>query len=171
MFRKSIFLAALALLMAAMPVAAKKAEKKVIVADTSEKFETLVQAIRGEMAPGKRYEFLPESDREKVNRALDKMSTLLVKSGSVDAMVYDDRIVLFNEQEFVNGLLAQNSDDREVCTYVNPVGSHLPVKRCRTVREINEERAISRRELGNAVSDRRNMRVKGDMDARGPANQ
>jgi hypothetical protein len=99
------------------------------------------------------------------------MSALLVSSGSVDALSYDDRIALFNEQELVNGLLARNSDDRLVCAYQNPVGSHLPVKRCRTVREIHEERSISRRELRNAVADRRNMKVSGDMDARGPANQ
>jgi len=166
MLRKSIFLAVLALLMAALPVAAKKAEKKVVAADTSEKFEILVQAIRGEMAPGKRYEFLQESDRAKVNESLDRMSALLVSSGSVDAMAYDDRIELFNQQEFVNGLLARNSDDRLVCTYERPVGSHLPVKRCSTVREINEARAIARRELGHAVADRRNMKVKGDMDTR-----
>jgi hypothetical protein len=167
----SILTAVLALMMVALPVAAKKPERQAVAADTSEKFEVLVQAIHQQMAPGKRYEFLQESDRAKVNQSLDTMSALLARSGSVDSMSYDDRIALFNEQEFVNGLLAQNSDDREVCSYEKPVGSHLPVKRCSTVREINESRAISRRELGRAVADRRNMKVKGDMDARGPASQ
>ena len=154
MLRKSIFLAALALLMAAVPVAAKKAEKKAVVADTAEKFELLVEAIRGEMAPGKRYEFLQKSDREKVNHALDKMAAILANSGSVDAMSEDDRIKLFNEQEFVNGLLARNADDRLVCTHVAPVGSHLPVRKCRTAREINEDRSAAQRELRNAPSQR-----------------
>ena len=154
MLRKSIFLAVLALLMAAMPVAAKKADKKAVTADTSEKFELLVLAIRQEMAPGKRYEFLQDSDREKVNRSLDKMSAMLARSGNVEAMSEDDRMKLFNEQEFVNGLLARNSDDRLICTHVAPVGSHLPVKKCRTAREVREDRANAKREMNKAPTQR-----------------
>jgi hypothetical protein len=154
MFRKSILLAVLALMMAAMPVAAKKAEKKAVVADTAEKFQLLVESIQQEMAPGKRYEFLQQSDREKVNRSLDKMAALLAQSGSVDAMSEGDRMKLFNEQEFVNGLLARNADDRLVCSHVAPVGSHLPVRSCRTAREINEDRAKAKRELRNSPNER-----------------
>jgi hypothetical protein len=106
------------------------------------------------MAPGKRYEFLQESDRAKVNNSLDKMAALLARSGSVEAMSEDDRLRLFNEQEFVNGLLARNADDRKICTHESPVGSHLPVKRCRTAREVNEARANAQRELRNAPSQR-----------------
>jgi hypothetical protein len=134
------------LIMFASSVEAKKAEQKAVVADTSEKFELLVQAIRQEMAPGKRYEFLRDSDRVRVNQSLDRMAAMLAKSGSVDQLSSEEKTRLFNLQESVNGLLAKNADDRLVCSYVAPVGSHLPVKTCRTAREIERSRNEVRRQ-------------------------
>ncbi len=145
MFRLNV-LAVLVLCLVASPLMAKKAEEKAVVADTAEKFELLVEAIRQEMAPGKRYEFLNQRDRTTVNQSLDRMTALLGKSGTVDALSKSDRTTMMNEQEKVNGLLAKNADDRLVCTYENPVGSHLPVKKCRTAREIAQSRANFRRQ-------------------------
>lgn len=145
MFRASALLI-VGLILVSSPLAAKKAEEKAVVADTSEKFSLLVEAIRQEMAPGKRYEFLRSADRATVNQALDRMSAMLARSGSVDAMSREERTQLQNDQEKVNGLLARNADDRLVCTYVAPVGSHLPVKSCKTAREIEQNRANYRRQ-------------------------
>jgi hypothetical protein len=144
--KAKLLLLPLLVLMLASSVQAKKAEEKAVVADTSEKFELLVEAIRQEMAPGKRYEFLRDSDRSRVNQSLDRMAAMLAKSGSVDQLSSEERTRLFNDQEVVNGLLAKNADDRLVCTYVAPVGSHLPVKTCRTAREIAKSRDEFRRQ-------------------------
>ena len=145
MFRASALLI-MGLILVSSPLAAKKAEEKVVIADTSEKFGVLVEAIRQEMAPGKRYEFLKSADRATVNQALDRMAAMLARSGSVDALSREERTQLQNDQEKVNGLLARNADDRLICTYVAPVGSHLPVKSCKTAREIAQSRANSRRQ-------------------------
>jgi hypothetical protein len=134
------------LILLATSAHAKKVENKAVVADTSEKFSLLVEAIRQEMAPGKRYEFLSGGDRDRVNKSLDRMAAMLQKSGSVDQLTFAEKTTLFNEQESVNGLLAKNADDRLVCTYVAPVGSHLPVKTCRTAREIERSRSEFRRQ-------------------------
>lgn len=137
---------------AATQTQARTPVEKAVIADTAEKFQLLVEAIRQEMAPGKRYEFLRDRDRETVNQALDRMAAMLAKSGTVDALNPEEKTRLFNDQEVVNGLLAKNADDRLVCTYVAPVGSHLPVKTCRTAREIAQSQAKFRRqadELGN----------------------
>lgn len=139
-------------LLFANPAIAKKPVEKAVVADTAEKFVALAEAIRAQMAPGKRYEFLGKNDRMTVNQTLDLMASMLQKSGSVESMSAEDRTRLFNEQEKVNGILARNADDRLVCTHVAPVGSHLPVTQCRTAREIAQSRADYRRqsdELGN----------------------
>ena len=125
------------LLMAlALPIHAAGSEKRAFRADTPERFELLVSGIRQEMAPGGRYEFLSDSDREMVNRTLDTMGELIEQSGSVDAMQPEDQVTLFTEQEKVNGILVRNSDDRLVCTYVAPVGTHIPMTKCHTVREL-----------------------------------
>ena len=100
MFR-AITLVALALVLFASPLAAKKPEEKAVAAvsaDTADKFAVVVERIRSQMAPGKRYEFLSTADRESVNLSFDKMSAMLTASGSVGAMPEDDRLRLFNEQ-------------------------------------------------------------------------
>lgn len=151
-----VCLSAFILMVCASTVAAKKPVEKVVVADTAEKFDSLVAQIHSQMAPGKRYEFLGKSDRAKVDMSFEKMSSMLASSGSVDAMSSEERMKLFNEQEKVNGLLAKNSDDRLVCNSVAPVGSHLPVKTCKTVREIEKERNNSRRDMQNMTNGRIN---------------
>ena len=155
MFRL-VCLSVLVLMLCVSPVAAKKPVEKVVAADTAEKFEMLVERIHGQMAPGERYEFLGKADRAKVDMSFEKMSAMLASSGSVDAMSSEEKIKLFNEQEMVNGLLAKNSDDRLVCNSVAPVGSHLPVKTCKTVREIARERSNSRRDMQTMTNGRIN---------------
>jgi hypothetical protein len=136
-------------------LAAKEPEKAIKTADTPEKFELLVTAIRAEMAPGKRYEFLKASDRVVVDRILDKMSGMLMHAGSVDAMTPEMKADLMSAQEKVNGILAKNADDRLVCTHVAPVGSHLPVTTCRSVRELARKRESYRHQTYDLEDQRR----------------
>lgn len=123
-------------LMLASPLSAKKPEEKAVVADTPEKFELMVAAIREEMAPGKRYEFVSKRNRDTVNHNLDLMDQMLTEAGSVSNMDDATKVELFSMQEEVNGILARNADDRLVCTHVAPVGSHIPKTVCHTVREL-----------------------------------
>jgi hypothetical protein len=127
------------------PHVVKAAElEKIVVADTSEKFVVLAQAIRQEMAPGGRFQYITGRSRADVDKGLDAMAAMMEKAGSVAAMKEKEKIKLFNEQEKVNGLLAKNASDRLICTYVSPVGSHLPVKKCETLgeREANRRNAL-----------------------------
>lgn len=139
-------------LFACTAVQAKKPDEKAVVADTPEKFELLVAGIRQEMAPGKRYEFLDKHNRNEVNDGLDRMGALLTRAGSVEAMSQEEKTELFSIQEHVNGILAQNADDRLVCTHTPPTGSHIPMTQCKTVRELVARRAAARskqKELGD----------------------
>ena len=153
MFRK-ISLAALGLALIASSAIAKKPVEKVVVADTAPKFELLVEKIHSQMANGERYEFMSKRDRQTVDMSFKKMAAMLTASGSVDAMKTDEKVKLFNEQEKVNGLLARNADDRLVCTHVAPAGSHIPVKSCKTVRQINMDRNNSRRDMQDMNNNR-----------------
>jgi ethanolamine utilization microcompartment shell protein EutL len=135
-----------------LPHAVKAAElEKIVVADTAEKFVVLAQAIRQEMAPGGRFEYIAGRSRSEVDKGLDAMAAMMEKAGSVSAMREKDKIQLFNTQEKVNGLLAKNAKDRLICTYVSPVGSHLPVKQCETLgqREANRKNATRNMEEWN----------------------
>jgi hypothetical protein len=139
------FLFAFLVLMLASPVNAKEDKERSVVADTPEKFELLMLAVRQEMAPGKRYEFLSTRNRNTVNHNLDLMNQMLINAGSVAEMNEARKVELFTMQEEVNGILARNAADRLVCTYVAPVGSHIPKKRCHTVRELAESKADFKR--------------------------
>ncbi|MEZ5461342.1 hypothetical protein [Dokdonella sp.] len=150
---RNVFLFLTLSLMFASPLSAKKAEEKAVVADTPEKFEVLVLAVREEMAPGKRYEFLDRRNRETVNHQLDLMQQMLIEAGSVSAMDQETKVKLFSMQEEVNGILARNADDRLVCTHVAPVGSHIPKTTCHTVREIAANRAEGRRQSQELVNE------------------
>jgi hypothetical protein len=143
---RSAVLVVIASLFLISPLMAKKPVEKAVIADTPEKFEVLVEKIRSQMAPGEKYEFLKAKDREIVNGHLDRMAEMLVKAGSVEAMQPEEKAKLFSEQEEVNGILARNADDRLVCTHVAPVGSHLPVTTCHTVRELAQSRENYRRQ-------------------------
>ncbi len=154
---RTISMAALGLVLMTSLAVAKKEVEKVVVADTAPKFELLVEKIHDQMGEGERYEFMSKRDRQTVDLSFKKMAALLTASGSVEAMNSDERMKLFNEQEKVNGLLARNADDRLVCTHVAPAGSHIPVKSCRTAREINMERNNSRRDMQNMTNDRLNL--------------
>lgn len=130
------------------PFVARAAElERIVVADTAEKFSVLVQAIRQEMAPGGRFQYIEGRSRDEVNKGLDDMATMLDKAGSVAAMSKEEQVKLLNRQEKINGLLAKNANDRVVCTYVAPVGSHLPVKECQTVAQREAQRQASRRQM------------------------
>jgi hypothetical protein len=125
------------------PLAAKKPEPAIQKADTPEKFEIVSTAIRQEMAPGKRYEFLNAYNRRVVEDSLDHMQGMLTKAGSVDAMSQEEKTELFSYQEKANGILASNAADRLICTHAPPTGSHIPMTQCKTYREL-----AMRREAG-----------------------
>ena len=124
------------LLLCSTTILAKPPEKKVIKADTPEKFALVVEAVREQMAPGKRYEFLNAVNRATVNHSLDTMAEMLQRAGSVDALSQEDKTRLFSIQESVNGILVKNADDRLVCSHRPPTGSHIPMTECKTVREL-----------------------------------
>jgi hypothetical protein len=137
------------------PLAAKKPEPAIQKADTPEKFEIVSNAIRQEMAPGKRYEFLNAYNRRVVEDSLDHMQSMLTKAGSVDAMSQEEKTELFSYQEKANGILARNADDRLVCTHASPTGSHIPMTTCHTVRELASSRRKSRDQFQD-ISDKAN---------------
>jgi hypothetical protein len=106
--------------------------EKPVLADTTEKFSEQTQQIHQDMELGGRYEFTSPADRQKVDRLLGQMATLLESAGSVDTMNHDMRIVLFNDQEEVNGILKHNDSNRLVCESRAPIGSNILRTTCRT---------------------------------------
>ncbi|GAB2556838.1 hypothetical protein [Rhodanobacter koreensis] len=128
-----------AALLQASAVCAYKTEV-LVKADNKDDFATLVVAVRQQMQPGGRYEFVDARERETVETNLAAMQSLLDKYGTVAQMDMSAKIQLFNDQEVVNAILTRRDDERLVCESVPPLGSHIPRTSCRTYREIETER-------------------------------
>ena len=119
-------------------------------AGTRADFDAAVQATRQEMKTGGRFEFTDRRQRETINDRFATMQALFDKYGSVDKMPDAAKLELFNDQEKINGILTHTDANRLVCRTELPVGSHLPVKHCRTYGEI-------RRSERDSVNDIRRM--------------
>jgi len=137
----------LSTLLCAPAFAKDKDAEAVVKADTADKFAQTVQQIHEQMAPKGRYEYITPVRKAELDAQLDQMSALMQKNGSVSAMPADDRMKLFNAQEKVNSILTDNDSDRLICTKVAPVGSHIPVTKCRTYGEIASQRRTDQKFL------------------------
>lgn len=115
-------------------------DKPIVKAQTKDDFAAVAAAVRKEMVPGGRFEFIDNKERETVDKRLDEMASLFDSYGTVDKMNPDSKIKLFNDQEEVNAILRHRDDDRRICQSVAPVGSHIPRTICTTYRDQELER-------------------------------
>lgn len=118
--------------------------EKPVSADTPEKFAAVAAGVRTDMAPGGRYEFIRPDQKGKVEADLNLMMQLLQQSGSVTAMREDQKVQLFNTQENLNGILTHSDKNRLVCENVAAAGSLLRTNKCKTLGEIERDRASSK---------------------------
>jgi hypothetical protein len=147
------------LLLAAFAVNAAAAADKpapAVNADTKESFATVSGWVQKEMSIGGRYEHVTDSERSTVEAKLAAMSALLDKKGSVAQMSDAEKTQMFNDQEQVNAILAHRDGDRLVCQTVAPVGSHIPVKSCKTARQMEGDQ----REAQKFIQDRQNAQLR-----------
>lgn len=146
------------LLFAAFAVSASAADKPspAVNADTKESFATVSGWVQKEMHTGGRYEHVTDSERGTVEAKLASMSALLDKHGTVAQMNDADKTEMFNDQEQVNAILSHRDGDRLVCQSVAPVGSHIPIKTCKTARQLEGDQ----REAQKFIQDRQNVQFK-----------
>lgn len=155
--KKNVSVACL-LLVAFAVNAAAAADKPApaVNADTKESFATVSGWVQKEMHAGGRYEHVTDSERSTVEGKLASMSALLDKKGSVAQMNDAEKTQMFNDQEQVNAILAHRDGDRLVCQTVAPVGSHIPVKSCKTARQLEGDQ----REAQKFIQDRQSVQTK-----------
>lgn len=123
----------------------------VLKADTKENFEAVVAAIQKQMEPGGRWQFVNDSERKTIDRNFADMQKLYDEYGSVGKMDASAKTHLLVDQSSINAILTKKDGDKLICESSVPVGSHLPVKTCKTYAQIQAERqrvqqALQRRE-------------------------
>jgi len=113
--------------------------KPVVKADSKENFEAIVAAIHQQMQPGGRWQYIDARERTTVDGSFADMGKLYDQFGSVDKMDQAAKIRLLADQSTVNAILTRKDGDRLICQTVMPVGSHLPMKTCKTYAQIQAE--------------------------------
>jgi hypothetical protein len=149
------FLVVASLLLAGAVHAEEQVVEKALVAQSLDGFHQEAGAIREGMKPGGRYEFVKAGDRDRIEARLSTMEAVLQKNATKNDLTTADKIALANAQEEVNGILKHNDSNRLVCESRAPIGSHLPVKTCRTFGEIEQQR----RDAVRSVSEMDRSRV------------
>lgn len=131
--------------------------KPTINADTGAKFEAVATAVRQQMQPGGRWQFVEKNERAMIDDSFADMSKLFGQFGSVDKMDDNAKVRLLADQSTVNAILTKKDGDRLICESVIPVGSHLPVKTCRTYSQIQTEQRDTQNSLWKVNATRQQM--------------
>jgi hypothetical protein len=113
--------------------------KPVVKADTADNFAAIVAAIHQQMQPGGRWQYIDNQERATIDGSFADMQTLYDRYGSVDKMDQNAKTRLLADQTTVNAILTRKDGDRLICQSMMPVGSHLPVKTCKTYAQIQAE--------------------------------
>jgi len=147
--RISLWLAGMLLCAAGLspaPVRANSSEGGV-KAETKADFAAVMAAVKKEMVPGGRYEFVDNSERKTIDTNLARMQSLFGKFETVAAMDKDAKFQLYVNQENVNAILTHRDDRRMICKSERPMGSLISKRICRTYGAIERDRQNSQEEM------------------------
>ena len=102
-------------------------------------FAAVRAAIAQQMQAGGRFASVSSEGRATVDGRFQDMSSLFEQYGTFDNMTPIAREKINDDQNAINGVLAQYDGNRLVCHDEYPVGSHLPKRICRTLTQIRNE--------------------------------
>lgn len=147
--KTQIWLAGMVLGLALVPWGAACASnvQPAVKAETKADFTAVVGAVKKEMVPGGRYEFVSSSERQTIDANLGEMQSLFDRFETVAAMDKDAKFQLYVDQENVNAILTHRDDRRLVCKSERPIGSLLPKRTCRTYGEVERNRQFTQEEM------------------------
>jgi hypothetical protein len=130
-------------LLLALPMGPAWADQapKISKATNKADFDLVVAAVKQQMAPGGRYEFVDGRNRDTVNQRLGEMQKLFDQYGTVDKMDQASKVTLYNDQELIDGILTQDDSNRQVCTREASLGSNIPHVSCRTYGQIRRDQS------------------------------
>lgn len=124
-------------------------DKAIVRADNKANFEAVVAAIHKQMEPGGRWQYIDANERNTIDGSFADMTKLYDQYGSVDKMDQSAKVRLLADQSTVNAILTKKDGDRLICQSTTPVGSHLPVKTCKTYAQVQAEQNSAQQFLRN----------------------
>lgn len=131
--------------------------KPVVNADTKDKFEAIVGAIRQQMQPGGRWQYIDKHELAAIDDSFADMQKLYGQFGRVSDMNQAAKVRLLADQSTVNAMLAKKDGERLICRTETPVGTHLPVTNCKTYAQIQAEKGEANDSLRKLDATRQAM--------------
>lgn len=119
----------------------------VVKADTKDDFEAVAAAIHKQMEPGGRWQFVSARERSTIDGNFADMQKFYDQYGSVDKMNASAKMQLAMDQSSINAILTRKDGNKLICQDVIPVGSHLPVRTCKTYAQLEEEQRNTQNQL------------------------
>jgi len=136
-----------AVLIASSAAMADTASTKFVTSDDLQTFDTQSKDVVAGMAKGGRFQFVSATDQARVNELLGLIRGVIVQYPDLKSMSDRDKLVVFNSQEEVNGILTRGDGKRLICERTAEIGSHLAKKTCITFEKKEQQREDARRML------------------------
>ena len=119
------------LFMASMAVMASDDPRQPTLRDiVTQQYQLRQQVVAGKGA----FEDMSEAQRRALAERQDRVLRMLDGSQTLDEMPPDQRVVVFNDLEWIKGVVAKAEDERMVCEHVYLTGSHIPRSVCMSAR-------------------------------------
>lgn len=101
--------------------------------------------LRGQAVAKKgAFKDISERDRKDLIAKQDEVLGLLDGVSAIDELRADQRVVVFNDLEWIKAFITKAEDERKICEYTQTVGSHRPRSVCLTSREWEQLRERAR---------------------------
>jgi hypothetical protein len=104
--------------------------------------EQQIAAVRAQLQPGGRYQFVLDRDRLRLDQALTEIDRILDRRVSVADLMDGDKVALFHAQDVANAILLQNDSEHLACEDGSPDALQV---RCLWP-DLNRTGSIKRRE-------------------------
>ena len=132
----------------------------VVKADTKANFEAVEAAIKQQMGQGGRWQYVTPGERTTIEGNFADMAKIYDRYGDVAKMDASVKMRVLADQGSINAILTKRDGDKLICKSEIPVGSHLPVKTCRTYAQMQAEERLAQRSLMQEnLSSNRQKRV------------
>lgn len=120
------------LIMAGMAVMASDDPQQLTLRDiVTQQYQLRQQVVAGKGV----FKDMSEAQRKALAERQGRVLQMLEGSQTLDGMPPDQRVVVFNDLEWIRGVVAKAEDERMVCEYVYLTGSHIPRSVCMSARE------------------------------------
>jgi hypothetical protein len=112
------------------------ADSQLKPASTKQDFIDQADAIRQEMNPGGRYEFVTATEKQIIGEILDEIAKIMDKHKSANGLNERELATILNDQEQANAILTRRDGERLVCANEARTGTHITTVNCQRYAEL-----------------------------------